>query len=52
MVLCLHRPSGFSPPGAAAPDRLDDEASRLSAELDFVGQLRLIKEDLGDADTS
>lgn len=52
MTPLAHCPGGFSPACAGTPDGLDDEASRLSEELDFVGQLRLLQEDLRDADTS
>src|SRR5437667_75188 len=32
------------PAGSGTPGRLDDEPSRLSVQLDLVGQLRLVQE--------
>jgi hypothetical protein len=37
-------------PNPRAPRPLHDEASGFSVQFDLVGQLRLIQENLGDAD--
>lgn len=47
----VHSPRGFGPPGTGTPGALDDEATGFSPELDLVRQLRLLQEDLRDADT-
>ena len=45
-----HGPRRLRPTHPGAPCPLDNEASGLSVQLDLVRQLRLIQENLGDAD--
>jgi hypothetical protein len=52
MRLRGHGPCRLRPARARTSRRLDDKASRLGEQLNLVGQLRLIQENLWDADAS
>ena len=52
MRLLGHDPCRLRPARARTSRRLDDKASRLGEQFDLVGQLRLIQENLWDADAS
>ena len=47
-----HGPCRLRPAGARSSRRLNDEPPRLSMQFDLVGELRLIEEDLGDANAA
>ena len=44
-----HGARSLGPAGARSPRRLDYKPSRLSMQFDLVGELRLIEEELWDA---
>ena len=50
MPLLGHGPRRLRPARPGAPGSLDNEAPGLSVQLDLVGQLRLIEENLGNPD--
>ena len=52
MRLLGHGPCRLRPARARTSRRLDDKASGLGEQFDLVGQLRLIQENLWDADAS
>lgn len=52
MRLFAHGACGLRPAGTRSPRRMDDESSRLSVQFGLVRELRLIEENLRDANAT